>query len=619
MERTPASSIAFWWVMWAAAAVIVRLLSPGMLEMGDGVLHFQMARHAWEHPELLLDHWGKPLFTLLASPFAQLGHWGMTLFNALCFTATCWAADRMLRDASAWTRWLFPAALLLVPVYGTMVMEGMTEVLFGLLAVLVVLSLYTKHFRTAAVVASFLPFARPEYIAFVPFVALFIGLQRQWFALPFLLLGHVLYAVVGAIALGDPFWAFTRDPYTGAEAIYGSGSPWHFVQQLDLIYAWPFLVLLILALPAAFLLRPMDPDLEHPRRTLLLTALLPALGIVLVHSLLWWQGAKGSLGLTRVLATTAPLLVLFSLWMIGRVWRLFNGGRVGGVAIGLVLSAVYVFFATKALVEVQPLPVEAGAYQRFVERVGLRVGELAGQDRRVVYFHPTIGYRAGLDPFDKERSWNSWPGDVLEEKDLVVWDAHFGPNEGGVPLDRLLADSTLRLLEVMVPDERMEVLGGHAFEVFLFERSNARRMVEERTLFKLGVDSVLSFPHRKDTIPCAVQGAAWCFGANEFPFEIDGIPVDVPGMLYAELLITGNIAWEGGRKDATNLIFAENASGTQLSYWSTALEEGPFSIRLRIPPRHGAVGNKLYFWNLSGSGFRVQDFELKLIVHRPAL
>jgi hypothetical protein len=619
MERRYLPSIAFWWVIWAAAALVLRLLSPGILEMGDGVLHYQMARYSWEHPELLLDNWGKPLFTLLASPFAQLGHWGMTLFNALCFTATCWAADRMLRETAPWTRWLFPPALLLVPVYGAMVLEGMTEVLFGLLAILVVLALYTKHFRTAAVVASFMPFARPEYIAFLPCVALFIGLQRRWFALPFLLVGHALYAIVGGLVFGDVFWAFSSDPYTGAETIYGSGSFWHFIQQVDVIYAWPLLMILALALPATFLLRPMDSDLEYSRRTLLLTALLPAIGILIVHSFLWWQGAKGSLGLARVLATTAPLLMLFSLWMIGRVWHVFNSGRVGGVAIGMVLSAVYVVFAVKALVALQPLPIKAGAYQRFVDRVGQRVGELVGTDRRVVYFHPYIAYRAALDPFDKEHSWRSWPGEALRENDLIVWDAHFGPNEGGVPLDRLRNDTTLRLLEVMVPDERMEVLGGHAFEVFLFERSKARRVMEEDTLFVQALDDTLRFAHRKDTMPCAIGTKAWCFGAGEFPFEIDGLPVDVPDMLYAELSISGKIAWEGERKDATNLIFTEDAASGQLSYWSTTLEEGPFNIRLRIPPRNGIARNKLYFWNLSGSGFRLQEFELRLVVHRPAL
>lgn len=595
----------------------MRLLSPGILELGDGVLHYQMAHFAWDHPQLLLDHWGKPLFTLFASPFAQLGHWGMTLFNALCFALTCWAADRMLRSTSEWTRWLFPPALLLVPVYGTMVMEGMTEVLFGLLAVLVVLAFFNKHFRTAALIASFLPFARPEYIAVLPFVLLWIIVQRKWSALPFLLVGHVVYAIVGAIALGETFWAFTRDPYTGAEAIYGSGSPWHFVQELGATHAWPLLMLFGLSLLSLFLLRHIDPDMSYQRRTLVVLALFPALAIVLVHSLLWWQGAKGSLGLTRVLATTVPLLVLFGLWTVGRVWRMFNHGRVGGLAIGLVLATFYTVFAAKALVAVQPLPVQAGAYQSFVDRAGLRVAELVGEDRRVVYFHPFIGYRAGLDPFAKSRALNSWPSDGLAPNDLLVWDAHFGPNEGGVPLERLLADSSLRLLEVLVPDERMVVLGGAPLEVFLFEASKGQRLREELILVQQDVDSVIGLSHRIDTIPCAGRDKRWCFAANEFPFEIEGMPVDLPGMLYAEVTISGSIQWKGERKDDTNLIFSEESTGGQLSYWSTTLEEGAFSIRLRIPPRNGIARNKLYFWNLSGAPFTLQEFTIQRVVHRP--
>lgn len=603
--------------MWAAAAVVMRLLSPGILELGDGVLHYQMARFAGQHPQLLLDHWGKPLFTLLAAPLAQLGHWGMTLFNALCFALTCWAADRMLRSTSEWARWLFPPALLLVPVYGTMVMEGMTEVLFGLLTVLVVLSLFTRNFHTAAVVASFMPFARPEYIAVLPFVLLWIMVQRKWTAVPFLLTGHLIYAVVGTIMLDEPFWAFTRDPYTGAEAIYGSGSPWHFIQQLDLTHGWPLLVLLLFSLLAVLLLRHIDPVKAYQRRTLLVAALLPSLAIILVHSLLWWQGEKGSLGLTRVLATTAPLLVLFSLWTIGRVWGQLNNRRLGGVVLGFALAALYTVLAARALVAVQPLPVESGSYQRFVDKVGKRVGEYAGAARRVVYFHPYIGYRAGLDPFAAERALNAWPSEGLAQNDLVVWDAHFAPNEGGVPLERLLADTTLRLVEVLVPDERMTVLGGAPFEVFIFEVGKAQRISEELTLFQQGVDSVFAFPHRLDTIRCSGNDTLWCFAPNEFPFELSDLPVGLPGMLYSEVLITGDIAWQGERKDVTNLIFTEDVPSGQVSYWSTTLEEGAFSIRLRIPPRNGTAQNKLYFWNLSGAHFTLKNFTIHRVVHRP--
>lgn len=616
MERTNAQSIAFWWVTWAAAAVIMRLLSPGILEMGDGVLHYQMARHAWEHPELLLDHWGKPLFTLLASPFAQLGHWGMTLFNALCFAATCWAADRILRDGASWARWLFAPALLLSPAYGTMVLEGMTEVLFGLLCSVVVLGLYTGHAHRAVVVASFLPFARPEYVAVWPMLLVWLAWRRRWSAIPLLAVGHAVYALVGAIAWGEPFWAFTRDPYTGAADIYGSGGPWHFVQQLDLVYGWPLLVLTVLAVPAALLLHPMDPDRVTSRRTLVLMGMLPVLVILLVHSILWWQGAKGSLGLTRVLATGAPLLVLFGLWMVGRVWRLGSGGHPLAQVVGAVLAGAYTVAAAHALVAVVPLPAQAGAYQRFVDRVGDAVHQRAADHDRVIVFHPYVAHRAGLDPFDAEHTWRSWPPKGAMKGDLVVWDAHFGPNEGGVPLDRLLNDSSLNLLQVIVPDERMEVLGGHTMEAFLFTKGEGGRSSQEMVLYHWEDGADLPFAHRKDTIGCASDGSGWCFGPNEFPFEVDDLPVDVPGMLYAELVVSGTFSWSGEPKDNTELIFTEDAEDGRLSYWSMPLAEGGFTMRQRIPPRSGAVRNKLYVWNLSGVGFRLEDLQMHLIVHR---
>ncbi len=50
----------------------------------DSINHFLYAHYAPPHPELYLNHWAKPLFTLLASPFAQFGFIGIKLFNILC-------------------------------------------------------------------------------------------------------------------------------------------------------------------------------------------------------------------------------------------------------------------------------------------------------------------------------------------------------------------------------------------------------------------------------------------------------------------------------------------------------------------------------------------------------
>jgi hypothetical protein len=49
----------------------------------DSFQHYMISCYSWKHPHLLLDHWGKPIFTLLSSPFSQVGYKGLLLFNVL--------------------------------------------------------------------------------------------------------------------------------------------------------------------------------------------------------------------------------------------------------------------------------------------------------------------------------------------------------------------------------------------------------------------------------------------------------------------------------------------------------------------------------------------------------
>lgn len=55
----------------------VASLSPGVEGGMDSYNHYLISRFSWIHPkELLLDQWGKPLYNILASPFAQFGMMG---------------------------------------------------------------------------------------------------------------------------------------------------------------------------------------------------------------------------------------------------------------------------------------------------------------------------------------------------------------------------------------------------------------------------------------------------------------------------------------------------------------------------------------------------------------
>ena len=111
-----------------AVALAIRLWSPGIPEASDGIMHYQFARFAPQHPSLLLDLWAKPVFTIVAVPFAQMGAWGMALLNTLLFVLTCVPLMRMAEVRLIGSAWAVPVALLPAPVYLEMVVGGMTEV-----------------------------------------------------------------------------------------------------------------------------------------------------------------------------------------------------------------------------------------------------------------------------------------------------------------------------------------------------------------------------------------------------------------------------------------------------------------------------------------------------------
>src|ERR1700751_4484090 len=63
-------------------------LSKGSHGGGDCYAHYKIAHYAFKYPRLFLDLWGKPVFTLLSSPFAQFGFIGIKIFNILCALAS---------------------------------------------------------------------------------------------------------------------------------------------------------------------------------------------------------------------------------------------------------------------------------------------------------------------------------------------------------------------------------------------------------------------------------------------------------------------------------------------------------------------------------------------------
>ena len=75
-------------LLYLGSSIFILLLFTGTGNEADSINHYLFAKYAPEHPNLFFNHWAKPLFTLIASPFAQFGFVGVKIFNVLCGLAS---------------------------------------------------------------------------------------------------------------------------------------------------------------------------------------------------------------------------------------------------------------------------------------------------------------------------------------------------------------------------------------------------------------------------------------------------------------------------------------------------------------------------------------------------
>src|SRR6185312_15488826 len=66
--------------------IALAFIAKGTGDDGDSVFHFLFAKYAFVCPENFVNHWAKPVFVLLASPFAQFGFIGIKIFNVTVTT-----------------------------------------------------------------------------------------------------------------------------------------------------------------------------------------------------------------------------------------------------------------------------------------------------------------------------------------------------------------------------------------------------------------------------------------------------------------------------------------------------------------------------------------------------
>lgn len=405
--------------------VVVAMMSNAIYDTGDGIMHYQIARWSWKHPDLFLHHWGKPFFTLLCSPFAQFGYKGAVFFNILCHVSTAWItwriADRMKLPYS----YLAGPLLIFAPLSWGVAQSGLTEPLFALTLMSGIYFVTGGRNNFAALVISVLPFVRSEGFLIAPLFAFFFLARKEYLALWLLATGTVVYSIIGGLFVHHDFlWIIHQNPYVG-EVKYGHGELFHFVANNEFLFGWSITGLIVLGLCTLPLRRKFTP--RHSLAEMLLIAGSFVVFFV-AHSIFWWKGLYGSYGLLRVIACVIPCAVLISLRGLQLItWPIYQR-KIAVIATSIVIVGLTIFNTMNQ----KGLVMKPDERQLQAEECARQIKELKLDPRLMYCSHPIMAHLLQKDPFDNAqcRHLYDYNSASAPEGSIVVKDADFGEEFG---------------------------------------------------------------------------------------------------------------------------------------------------------------------------------------------
>lgn len=312
----------------AVVNVYVAFVTPVPAGGQDSWNHYLYARWAVQHPVLLLDQWGKPFFTLLALPFAQFGIGAVLLLNHLCVLGTAWLSYLTARKLGLKNPWMVIFLFAWQPIVLANVHSALTEPSNALVLVWICYLFAGNRWKTATIVASFLPVIRSEGFVLLAAIGVFLALRNRWKYLPWASVGVLTYGVVGAIVSKQWNWLIVNNPYVRQEVDggfdAGHGSFWHYASHQKEISGIIVSVLCMVSLfmVLAYVAKRLKRKTPAQNSQMALWLWWPLLGFFfLAHSLLWWKGAMGSHGLVRVFVTVSPIMALLSMYSLDRIMR----------------------------------------------------------------------------------------------------------------------------------------------------------------------------------------------------------------------------------------------------------------------------------------------------------
>jgi len=613
------------------------IFSETTYDSGDGIRHYFVSRYCWFLPKLLLYSWGKPFFTLISSPFSQFGLVGITIFNIFCGLGSAFFAYKTAKLLKLDYAVLVIVFIFFTPVYFPTINSGLTEPFFGLTLIAAIYLFFKKKYFWAVILISFLPFVRTEGNLTLPLFFIVLLFRRKYFYIPLLAFGTLAYSFIGWLYYRDWLWLINQNPYTGSNRdFYGHGPFMYFINGNYYIWGNALTILLVIGILALFyrgfvFLKNKNDEKNQFYIEELFLIFGAAAVYFFAHTIMWWKGWANSLGLIRVLAGIVPCAALVCLRGLNVVMLPFiKKIRVAEITILVLL----LFWVIKNPFEQHYYPFKLGREEAVLKKTADWYKQSAFTQKRVFYIYPIFAHFIDVNPYDYDKVkelWelypniNEWGIDVVPDSTIIIWDAHFGPNECQIPLDSILNDTRFQNIAVFKPDTPFTTLADYPFEVYVFMKLSEPRTTGalDTDMYDLESDAKELTNMETRTDISAFSGKQACALSSKAEYSVlvsktvDQMPAGTSKIELKCKLSDKN----GNAKDALFVVSVEDKAGNNLFWESAPLTQksptthpdwdevrGEFLVFMNRFTPDAVV--KMYIWNKEKKDFLIDDFEI---------
>jgi hypothetical protein len=272
-----------------------------------------------------------------------------------------------------------------------------------------------------------------------------------------------MYAIIGYFVLDDFFWIIHQNPYKGAYEIYGKGPLMHFVAANDRLFGLPLVALFLVACMGLIWRKE---KIEQENSVFYLLILGSFIMYFVLHSIFWWKGWFGSLGLHRVMAGIAPMFSIIAL--VG--FNFLNSfipqkNKWPSIVLGLVTTAVIIY----PFKQYQP-PLKASAEIQVLKACADWIHQHnIATSNKVYCMYPMLSMLLDVDIFNQANyistcmlKFNDFNCALLPG-DLILWDTHFGYECGFLPSDIEKLPKVKKVAHFKQPN-----YNGQNFEIVVF-------------------------------------------------------------------------------------------------------------------------------------------------------